>query len=104
MSKYTFLLFAGLFIGVLPYLGFPSLWDTIMFTLGGLSVAVVSVLVRLEHKKSHKDVVIEKQPAYVESNPPRPRRPRPIRPKNPRIEVQSADSISSPPSVHTEAE
>ncbi len=97
MSKYRFLLFAGLFISILPYLGFPSSWDTFMYTIGGLSIAVVSVLARTQFKNGHKEVVVEQRPAYVESTPLPPRRVRPPRPKSPKV-MSHGDVVAA--SVH----
>ena len=86
MSKYTFLLIVGLCISILPYLGFPSFWKLLLYTLGGLSVAVISVLARIDFVSTRKEVVVEKQPAYVESSPPHLRRPRQVRPRAPKVD------------------
>ncbi|TSC61265.1 MAG: hypothetical protein Greene041614_1131 [Parcubacteria group bacterium Greene0416_14] len=104
MSKYKFLVLIGLFIAALPYLGFPLLWDTIMFTFGGLAIVAVSTLARRAYKKGTKEMVVEKQPVYVESNPPRSSRSRPARPRVQKAEIQNIDIVPGPPSVQTEAE
>lgn len=95
MSKYTFLLCAGLFISILPYLGFPSSWDTLIYTFAGFCIAIVSVLARIQFKNNHKVVAVEKQPAYVESTP-LPRRVRQPRQKaSPKV-VSRGDVVAVP--------
>lgn len=88
MSKYKFLLISGLCISILPYLGFPSFWKVLLYTLGGLSIAVVSVLTRIDFVSTQREVIIEKQPVYVESSPPRLRRPRQVRGRAPKVDPQ----------------
>ena len=95
MSKYTFLLLAGLFVAVLPHLGFPTLWDTVMYALAGISIATVSVLARAQFKKGGKERIVEKQPVYVESTPMQPRRLRQPRPKAPKVAPQ-VDVVPAP--------
>lgn len=102
MSKYKFLLFAGLFMSVLPYLGFPSSWDTVMYTVGGFCIALISVLARIQFKNNHKEVVVEKQPAYVESIPSPTRRVRRQHPKVSKIVSQGDVAVvpmSSPANI-----
>ena len=91
MSKYTFLIFAGLLIALLPHLGFPSAWDTFMYTVIGVCITVVSVFARKQFKNGAAEVaIVEKQPVYVESTPrERLRRSRGPRSKVPKVDPQS---------------
>ena len=44
MRKMKILLGLGIWVALLPYLGFPSSWKTVLFTLSGLAAAVIAYL------------------------------------------------------------
>lgn len=48
MSKYTTIIVLAIWIIVLPFLGFPSLWRTIMFVLDGFIIIMYTLLIRRE--------------------------------------------------------
>lgn len=50
MRKERMLLFLGIFIAILPYLGFPYSWKDILFTICGFVVMVFSYILFLEQK------------------------------------------------------
>lgn len=51
MRRARMFLISGVWIAVLPYLGFPSFWKNILITLSGLVVAYLSYLIYQEQKK-----------------------------------------------------
>jgi hypothetical protein len=54
MSKARMLLILGLWIAILPYLGFPYLWKSILFTISGLGLIYMSYAFYKEGKLKNK--------------------------------------------------
>ncbi len=54
MSKVKILLVSGVWIAVLPYLGFPIFWKNILFSLSGLGLLYLGYAVYGESKKHLK--------------------------------------------------
>ncbi len=54
MKRARILLFLGLWVAVLPYLGFPHTWKNILFSLSGLGIIYFSFILYREHKKREK--------------------------------------------------
>lgn len=52
MKRARTLLIFGIWIAVLPYLGFPLFWKDILFTLTGLGLAYLAFISYKEHKKA----------------------------------------------------
>ena len=50
MRRARILLFLGVWVAVLPYLGFPYSWKDLLFTLSGLILMCMSYLLYLDHK------------------------------------------------------
>ena len=48
MSRARTLLLLGIWVAVLPYLGFPSFWKSLLFSLTGLSMMYFSYVLYLE--------------------------------------------------------
>lgn len=48
MSKEMTVIALGVFVAVVPYLGIPGLWKTVLFVLAGLGLAGVGFLLRGE--------------------------------------------------------
>ena len=48
MSKETWVIILGIAIAVMPYLGFPSSWKTVLFVLLGLTLVLIGFLLRTE--------------------------------------------------------
>lgn len=46
-------LILGIWTAVLPYLGFPYSWKSILFTLTGLALIYLSYAMYQDHKKEH---------------------------------------------------
>ena len=70
--KSTF--FLGIFIFLIPFLGFPSFWKTVMITLSGLALILLSVKVTLPRKNLKARGKREKiTPVFVENIPVYPK-------------------------------
>ncbi len=54
MRKPYILLTLGIWVAVLPYLGFPLFWKNILFTISGLGLMYFSYTLYREHKHSKK--------------------------------------------------
>lgn len=54
MSKARILLILGTWVAVLPYLGFPSFWKNILFTLSGLTLIYFSYIMYRNSKRNEK--------------------------------------------------
>ncbi len=48
MSKETIVAVLGIWVIVVPYLGFPSSWKTVIFVLSGFAVMIVGFFLRAE--------------------------------------------------------
>ena len=66
MKKDISLITLGVWIVVVPFLGFPGTWKTIIFVISGLAVVLLTVLWRHEllrsgfpQKKGNHDVFVE---------------------------------------------
>ena len=55
MIKARILLFLGIWVAVLPYLGFPSSWKDILFTISGLGLVYLSYMLYQEYKIEEKE-------------------------------------------------
>jgi len=54
MKRARILLFLGIWVAVLPYLGFPSSWKSILFTISGLGLIYFSYIFYKESKADEK--------------------------------------------------
>lgn len=50
MNRARSLLLLGIWVAILPYLGFPFFWRNILFTLSGLGLAIFASVLYKEHK------------------------------------------------------
>jgi len=50
MRKARILLIIGIWVAVLPYLGFPSSWKDVLFTISGLGLIYFSYMLYNESK------------------------------------------------------
>ena len=46
MTLDTIIMLLGAFIAILPFLGFPASWDTVLFFLAGIAVIALGIAVR----------------------------------------------------------
>lgn len=57
MRKEKTLLIIGVWVMVLPFLGFTSTWRQVLFLITGLAIIYLAYLFYLEHKRRmHKDI------------------------------------------------
>jgi hypothetical protein len=79
--KTTF--FLGIFIFIIPFLGFPSFWKELLTAVSGIFLILLSIRIAIPKKYPRHRTVREKvTPVFVESAPI-------IYPKNDTIEVIS---------------
>lgn len=57
MHKTRTLFVIGIWVAILPYLGFPSFWKNVFFTLSGLGLALYSYII-------HRDFQINKTEVF----------------------------------------
>jgi membrane protein implicated in regulation of membrane protease activity len=55
MRKARILLILGIWVAVLPYLGFPYTWKDILFTVSGLILMYFSYVLYQESKKKQEE-------------------------------------------------
>ncbi len=55
MKKERILLLLATWVAILPYLGFPSSWKNILFTLTGLGLGYLSYQMYLESRAKDKE-------------------------------------------------
>jgi len=67
MTKDTLLMLIGAFIALLPFLGFPNSWDTVLLVISGACVIALGIAVRRGER-----------PARVSKPAPRPVSPSPV--------------------------
>jgi hypothetical protein len=53
MTKARMLLGFGIWVAILPYLGFPYSWKNILFTVTGLLLIYFGYILYREHKAKH---------------------------------------------------
>lgn len=46
MTTDTLIMFAGACVAILPYLGFPNSWDSVMFLILGVCIIALGIVVR----------------------------------------------------------
>jgi hypothetical protein len=61
------IMFAGAFIAVLPFLGFPIKWDSILMVAAGIIVISLGIIVR--RRGTGRKVHHNRSSTYVESAP-----------------------------------
>jgi len=55
MRRERILLLIGIWVAVLPYLGFPSSWKTVLLSLTGLGLVYISYMMYHEARLSSKE-------------------------------------------------
>ena len=53
MTKQRTIFILGLWVAILPYLGFPNSWKKILFLLAGLAIAYLAYLLYRQSKGIH---------------------------------------------------
>ena len=52
MRRIRALLFFGIWVAILPYLGFPFFWKNVLFTISGLGLVGFACILYKEHKST----------------------------------------------------
>lgn len=65
MSKETIISLLGIYLVILPFLGFPQSWKTVMFILIGASLAFLGYMLRQQRSK----ILPGEAPTYQEYKP-----------------------------------
>lgn len=54
MSKDLVVIVLGLWVAAMPFLGFPGLWETAIFVVSGLAIAILMFMIRqsFAHRES----------------------------------------------------
>ena len=68
MTLDALIMFAGAFVTVLPFLGFPNSWDNVLLFIVGVFTLVLGIVVR---RRSARAYYREESEAFVESLPGR---------------------------------
>jgi len=70
----------GIFIFILPFLGFPSFWKTLFIILCGFALITSSLKISIPKKATKRPRRKDKvTPVFVENSPVFPRRPEVVR-------------------------
>lgn len=67
MRKERTLLAIGIFIIVLPFLGFPNIWRTVLFMIVGFMNIYISYLFYIEYKRRNKQDNIKDTLSFVDN-------------------------------------
>ena len=58
MYKARILLFLGIWVAVMPYLGFPTNWKSVLLTLTGLGLIYFSYILYAENKEKESNIKV----------------------------------------------
>jgi len=67
MAKQKIIFFLGIWVAILPFLGFPGAWKQIFFLITGVALAYLGYL--LNRESAHHTGGEGKKAHYVESKP-----------------------------------
>lgn len=70
MTLDALIMLAGSLVALLPFLGFPNSWDTVMFFFLGIFVVALGIVVRRRGWKQHPREPQQRASGFVESAPP----------------------------------
>lgn len=54
MSIDSLIMFSGVFVAVIPHLGFPQSWDTVLISAAGILIVALGIVVRRRGLKSRE--------------------------------------------------
>ena len=60
---------SGILIAILPFLGFPSYWDTVFYVLLGLFVSGISFLIKDIRQKTTLQSPQNSESSFIENDP-----------------------------------
>lgn len=70
MSIDALIMFAGVLVALMPFLGFPNSWDAIVFLVLGIIIIGLGIIVRRRGKPRKMKPPVEQ--SFVENAPPGP--------------------------------
>jgi len=71
MTLDTVIIFAGAFVAILPFLGFPSSWDTVLLFLVGTLIVALGVVIRRGRGEGSQTPAKRSRDTFVENLPDR---------------------------------
>ncbi len=69
MTLDALIMLSGAFVAVLPFLGFPNSWDTVLFFLAGISVIALGIIVRRRETHSINPGQKKKESTPADTHP-----------------------------------
>ena len=69
MTLDALIMLAGAFVAVLPSLGFPNSWDTVLLFLAGIFIISLGIVVRRRGGKTSQPTPPKNESAFVENDP-----------------------------------
>jgi len=70
MPKNKIIISLGVFVALLPILGFPPSWESFFEVLAGLGIIVTSTWATIDRKLTQKAKAQKRQLQHQENNPP----------------------------------
>lgn len=62
------MIFSGAFVALLPFLGFPNSWDTVLLFLAGILVVALGIVAR--RRRGAEETMQRRASTFAESMPP----------------------------------
>jgi len=69
MTLDTLIMLAGAFVAILPFLGFPNSWDTVLFFLAGVFIISLGVVLRRRSQRPPSENLPKDSGTFIESKP-----------------------------------
>jgi len=69
MTLDALIMLAGAFVAILPFLGFPNNWDTVLLFIAGVLIIVLGIVVRREKNTSDGTPTQHSGDTFVENEP-----------------------------------
>jgi len=69
MTLDTLIILSGVFVATLPFLGFPSNWDTALLFIAGTLIIIFGIMVRRERSTSDQVSRRRNTGTFVEDEP-----------------------------------
>ena len=70
MSIDALIMFAGVLVAIMPFLGFPNSWDAIIFLILGVLIIGLGIIVRRRGMRRKMKAPVEE--TFVDNTPPGP--------------------------------
>ena len=69
MTLDALIMLAGAFVAILPFLGFPNNWDTVLLFIAGVLIIVLGIVVRREKNTGDGTPTQHNGDTFVENEP-----------------------------------